>query len=144
MKPSSGVLRLRSSRGMQRSVNLALQPTTLGCANSPFQHLYHSTLYMHRGRRVIGISGSLIWSKTLMELIFNPCGEFWWSPEGTISHNHSPHRPPVIFSDLLRSVKMLKRERERGVRRATGSYRTYSSLVKLQPGFLGLQWKTCL
>ena len=29
-----------------------------------------------RGRRVIGISGSLIWSETLMELIFNPCGEF--------------------------------------------------------------------
>ena len=28
------------------------------------------------GRRVIGISGSLIWSKTLMELIFNPCAEF--------------------------------------------------------------------
>ena len=28
-------------------------------------------------RRVIGISGSLIWSKTLMELIFNPCGEIW-------------------------------------------------------------------
>ena len=28
------------------------------------------------GGRVIGISGSLIWSKTLMELIFNPCGEF--------------------------------------------------------------------
>ena len=27
-------------------------------------------------RRVIGISGSLIWSKTLMELTFNPCGEF--------------------------------------------------------------------
>ena len=29
-----------------------------------------------RGRRVTGISGSLIWSKTLMELLFNPCGEF--------------------------------------------------------------------
>ena len=29
------------------------------------------------GQRVIGFSGSLIWSKTLMELIFNPCGEFW-------------------------------------------------------------------
>ena len=28
------------------------------------------------GRRVIGISGSLIWSKTLMKLIFNPCCEF--------------------------------------------------------------------
>ena len=26
--------------------------------------------------RVIEISGSLIWSKTLMELIFNLCGEF--------------------------------------------------------------------
>ena len=23
-----------------------------------------------------GISGSLIWSKTLMELVFNPCGKF--------------------------------------------------------------------
>ena len=30
------------------------------------------------------------------------------------------------------------------MRKATGSYRTYSSLVKLQPRFLGLQWKTCL
>ena len=42
-------------------------------------------------RRVIGISGSLIWSKTQMELIFNPCGEFWWSPEGLISQIQSPH-----------------------------------------------------
>ena len=25
-----------------------------------------------------------------------------------------------------------------------GSYRTYSSLVKLQPRFLSLRWKTCL
>ena len=30
--------------------------------------------------------------------------------------------------------------REKG----TGSYRTYLSLVKLQPRFLSLQWKTCL
>ena len=28
------------------------------------------------GLRVIGISGSLIWSKTLVELIFNPYGKF--------------------------------------------------------------------
>ena len=34
-------------------------------------------------RRVIGISGSLIWLKTLMELICNPCGEFRWSPENS-------------------------------------------------------------
>ena len=30
------------------------------------------------------------------------------------------------------------------MRKATGSYRTYSSLVKLLPWFLSLRWKTCL
>ena len=40
-----------------------------------------------------------------------------------------------IFSDLLRSFQMLK---------ATVSYRTYSSLMKLQSWFLSLRWKTCL
>ena len=90
-----------------------------------------------------GISGFLIWSKTLMELIFNPCDEFWWSLEGPVRQIHSPHLyvgAPGIFSDLLRSVLML-----RGwVRKTTGSYHTYSSLVKLQPWFLSLRWKTCL
>ena len=65
------------------------------------------------GRRVIGIFGSLIWSKTLMELIFNPCGEFRWNPEDPVSQIHSPHLlvgVPGIFSDLLRFVQMLKRE----------------------------------
>ena len=50
-----------------------------------------------------GISGSLIWSKTLMELIFNPCGEFQRSPEGPVSQIHSSHLlvgAPGIFSDL--------------------------------------------
>ena len=42
------------------------------------------------GWRVIGISGSLIWSKTLMELIFKSSGEFWWSPEGPVSQIHLP------------------------------------------------------
>ena len=41
---------------------------------------------------------------------------------------------PEIFSDLLRSVQMLKR---------LGCYRTYLSLLKLQPWFLSLQQKTC-
>ena len=61
---------------------------------------------------MIGISGSLIWLKTLMEQIFNPCGEFQRSPEGPVSQIHSPHLhigAPGIFSDLLRSVQMLKR-----------------------------------
>ena len=36
---------------------------------------------------VIGIFGSLIWSKILMELIFNPCGEFQFSkPNIATSH----------------------------------------------------------
>ena len=30
------------------------------------------------------------------------------------------------------------------MRKATGSYGTYSSLVKLQPWFLSFRWKTCL
>ena len=62
---------------------------------------------------MIGISGSLIWSKTPMEVIFNPCDEFRLSPEGPVSHIHSPHLhvgAPGIFSDLLRSVQMLKKE----------------------------------
>ena len=62
---------------------------------------------------MIGISGSLIWSKTLMELIFNHCGEFRWSLEGPVSEIHSPHLhvgASRIFSDVLRSVQMLKRE----------------------------------
>ena len=62
---------------------------------------------------MFGITGSLIWSKTLMELIFNPCGEFQLSPEGLVSQIQSPHLhvgAPGIFSNLLRSVQMLKRE----------------------------------
>ena len=96
------------------------------------------------GRRVIGISGSLIWSKTLTELIFNPCGDFWWNPEGPVSQMHSPHLlvgAPGIFSDLLGFVQMLKIE---WGAESKGSYCTYSSLVKRQPRFLSLKWKTCL
>ena len=71
-------------------------------------------LYCDYGHnRVIGISGSLIWPKYLMELIFNHCGEFRWSAEGPVSQIHSTHLhagSPGIFSDLLISVQMLKRE----------------------------------
>ena len=51
--------------------------------------------------------------KTLMDLIFKPCGEFRWSPVGLASQIHSPHLlfgAPGIVSDLLRFVQMLKRE----------------------------------
>ena len=36
---------------------------------------------------------------------------------------------------MLRRERERERERESGVRKATRSYRTYPSLVKLQPGF---------
>ena len=61
-----------------------------------------------------------------MELKFNPCGEFRLSPEGRVSQIHSQILAgvPGIFSDLLKSVLML--ERDSGVRKETGSYRTSS------------------
>ena len=64
-------------------------------------------------RRAIRTSGSLIWSKTQVELVFNPCGEFRSSPDGPDNQIYSPQLHiglPVIFSDHLRSVQMLKRE----------------------------------
>ena len=57
------------------------------------------------GRRVIGISGSLIWSETMMELIFNPRDEFRRRPETAVSQIHSPLLhvgASEIFSDLFR------------------------------------------
>ena len=56
---------------------------------------------------------SLIWRKTLMEPIFNSCGEFRWNPEGPVSQIHCSYLhvgAPGIFSDLLRFVQMLKRK----------------------------------
>ena len=51
-----------------------------------------------------------------------------------------PRWCPGIFSDLLRSVQMLKRVW------GAESYPIYSILymVKLQPWFLNLRWETCL
>ena len=69
-------------------------------------------MYIYRGEGWLGFP-ELIWPKTLMELLFNPCGEFWWSPEGPVSQIHSSHLhvgAPGIFSDLLRSVQMPKRK----------------------------------
>ena len=45
----------------------------------------------------------------------------------------------------FRSFKVCSDAKERvGRGKQRESYRTYSSLVKLQPSFLSLQWKTCL
>ena len=111
-------------------------------------------------RKVIGISGSLIWSKTLMELIFNLCSEFLWSPGEPVIQIHSPHLEvgaPGIFSDLLRSVQMPKRGRGAesngelphliipGKTTALVPEFAVEDLpsAELQPWFLRLQWRTC-
>ena len=113
-------------------------------------------------RRVIGIgiSRSLIGSKTLMELIFNPCGEFRWSKESPVSQIHSPHLQngaPRIFSDLLRSVQMLKREWDAKNNGMLPYLIIPSKTATLVPEFAvkefplgrtaammpGLQWRTC-
>ena len=55
----------------------------------------------------------LVKKKNLMELIFNSCGKFRWSPEGPVFHIYSPHFHAAalgIFSGLLRSVQLIKKE----------------------------------
>ena len=93
-------------------VSAALSPLLflfISCLSRFFLIISHYKV--HRGRRLIGSSGSLIWSKPLMELMFNPCGKFWWTPEAQLAKS-TPHLvgAPGIFSDLLRSAQMLKRE----------------------------------
>ena len=90
----------------------------------------------------------------------NPCGEFRWSPEGPVSQIHSPHLhigALGIFSDLLRSVQMLKREWGAeiigklpylfilGKTAALVPEFAVEDLpsAELQPRFLCLQWRTC-
>ena len=106
---------------------------------------------------MIGISGSLIWSKTLMELMFNPFGEFRLKSGGP---SHLLVGAPGIFLDLLRSVQMLKREWGAESNGSVGycdyirsevihegrnfTRQLIKSLVKLQPWFLSLRWKTYL
>ena len=87
---------------------------------------------------------------------------FRWIPEGPVSQNHTPHLQVARWCpwDLFRSIKICLDAKESGVRKETGSYRTYSvpgkaavlvsefevenlSSTELQPGFRSLQWRTC-
>ena len=119
-----------------------------------------SNYYGRRGAKVDWDFRSLTWSKTLMELIFNQCGEFRRNPEGPVSWTQSPHLhdgAPGIFSDFLRSVLMLKREwgeESNGKLPHLFVLSKTAALVsefavedlpwaELQPRFLLLQWRTC-
>ena len=102
------------------------------------------TIYSIMGRRARGISGSLIWPKTLMELIFNPCGKFWGSPEGPIRQIHSPHLH-VCPWDLFRSFNVCSDAKQKvGCEKQQEATASIQSPVKLQPWFQSLWWKTCL
>ena len=100
-------------------VNKFGQPCFKSCGTN-FKAIFHIIRQSSRmwstfkgASPVSGISGSLIWSKTPMELIFNLSGEVLLSEEGPVSQIHSAHLhigAPGIFSYLLRSVQMLKRE----------------------------------
>ena len=77
-----------------------------------------------------------------MELMLTPVvnfGEVWRAQLAKSTLLTSSFVPLGSF----RSFKVCSDAKE-SVRKAMGSYRTYSSLVKLQPRFLSLQWKTCL
>ena len=83
--------------------------------------------------------------KTPMELIFNPCGKFRWSPEGPVSQIHFPQSTLVPLGFFFRSFKVCSDAKERvGCRKQREAIAPIQSLVKLQPWFLSLRWKTCL
>ena len=84
---------------------------------------------------MIGISGSLIYSKSLMELMFNPCGEF-----------RTAHlaKSIVLTSALVplgsfRSCKVCSDAKERvGCGKQREATAPIQTLLKLQPWFLNL------
>ena len=78
------------------------------------------------------------------ETDFYPCGEFW-SPEGPVSQIHSLHLHVGAPRDLVRFFKVCSDAKERvGCRKQQEATAPIQSLVKLQPWFLSLRWKTFL
>ena len=155
-----------------RSFELILQPfrhftyVTAHSPTLPSLYLRHSAFSNHSFASPTSKAlhlrhlASRPWSKTLMELIFNPCGEFMWSPEGPVIQIHSPHlhvSAPRIVSDILRSVQVLKREWDAksngklphlfipGKTAALVPEFAVEDLpsAELQRWFLRLHWRTC-
>ena len=79
MSGNLGHIRPRLSYGHHISSKPNIIPLRWATVSDHRSGTWPSLNNNNRGRRVIGISGSMIWSKTLMELIFNYCGEFRWS-----------------------------------------------------------------
>ena len=77
--------------------------------------------------------------------MFNPCGEFQWSPECPVSQIHSPGLhggAHGIYSDLYKVCSDAK-ERQWGAE-SKGKLPHLFNPSKLQTWFLSLQWNTCL
>ena len=98
--------------------------------------------------------------KTWWNWYLTTCGEFRWSSEGPVSQTHFPHLhvgAPGIFSDLLRTVRILNREWSVGsngklpllfIPGKTAVLIPEFAVedlpsAELQPWFLRLQWRTC-
>ena len=84
-------------------------------------------VYIKVGRRVIAISGFLIWSKILMELIFNLSGEFRLAKSTLLTST-------MMLWHLFRSFKACSDAKERvGCGKQRESTAPIQSLVKLLP-----------
>ena len=81
-----------------------------------------------------------------MELIlFNPWGEFQWSLEDPVSQIHSPYLQVGAPGIFVRSFNVCSDAKGRvGCGKQWEATAHIKSLVKLQPWFLSLRWKTCL
>ena len=99
--------------------------------------LYFSYNTLCGGWRVIGTSGSLIWSKSVMKLTFNPCGEFRRSVEDS-------DKSTLLTStwcpwNLSRSFKVCFNTKER-----VGCGNQREATAPIHPWSLSLRWETCL
>ena len=121
-------------------------------------HKHKHTKHTHTNTRVRVHTHVRTLTHTQTELIFNPCGEFRSSWKGPVSQIHSPllHAgAPGNFSDLLRSVQMLKTEWGAESNGKLPHLFIPSKTTTLVPelaveglplgrtGCLNLQWKTC-
>ena len=96
------------------------------------------------GRRLIRISGSLTWSKTLMKVIFTPVVNFGDVRRAQLAKS-TLLTSTLCPWDLFRSFKVCSDVKERvGWGKQREITAAIQKLVKLESWFLCLRWKTCL
>ena len=98
---------------VKRLVAWATWPTLHAFYFQNCDFFLHQSYFKVLGRRLIGISGYLIWSKTLMEPILIPVVNFGEVRKGPVSQIHSPHLHVGCPWDLLRYFKVCSDAKER-------------------------------